>query len=129
MVALTGGGPASHPVPDLPLNPMDRVFNLIANRFVGGGPVRLFWLDDSSSYLDGRGSTEHFVSPIEDLLPSIGDSGLTVYPVLLSTGLDKASRKQSEWAAEMLGSRVRLVRGEPGILSCARFANRSSGRY
>jgi len=109
--------PAPGPIADLPLSSFDEVFEKIARRFVGRGPVRVFWLGAGFDWLDGRASPEHFVSPVEGLFPIMGDSGFTLYPLAiqdrrLKTSLQIAKRYSAiSW---LYGSALRVVQGPRG---------------
>jgi hypothetical protein len=111
-------GVVATPVPGDPVSNNDYVFvdypsmlRSIARRFDGEGPVRLFWIDRSFSWLDARGSTDHFWSPIDDDLDLIRKAGLTMHPIVIRDRMidAKASQRLSAWAAWLLGSQVQIL--------------------
>jgi hypothetical protein len=109
-----------HPSTDrlfgLPQPEYEDIFERIAQRFAGRGPVRVFWINRRLGWFDARAKEDHFVSPLEDLFPLTGDSGLTLYPLYIpdQARLKTGVRKQYEWVAWMFGSNLRIVRGAPG---------------
>ena len=102
--------------PTLPSESSATILKLIAQRFVGRGPVRLFWIDSSATWLDGRQTEAHMWSPIERYWEAIGDSGLALY-VIVAPGWTSTARsvryQLGEWnqfSKSLFGERLRVAK-------------------
>lgn len=83
----------------LPVTLVPDIVRQLARRFAGCGPVRVFWLRQTYTWLDRRGSEDRFASPFDGDFELIGDAGLMLYPIVLPGDGDPASaRKESTWA-------------------------------
>lgn len=105
-----------------------------SERFRERGPLRIVSLSTRISWLDGRGSNENswvprsYWSPLEEGFGSLGSSGSTLFPIIVSSAgkLDESKReaKWGRWAAWMMGSTPYILE-ETGLGTLTRVIRES----
>lgn len=88
------------------------ILRSVADRFAGHGPIEVYLLDTSFSWLDCRMNDDCRLSPIERDYERFGDAGLTVYPILVPTKRTVAVGQR--FVRSVLGTTVKVANGEPG---------------
>lgn len=88
------------------------VLRVIGETHAGRGPVEVYWLDSSLSWLDARWQSDP--SPVYDFAEYLGDAGITVFPVLPK--FDRYHTGDLKYGESVLGTRVRRFddRAKPG---------------
>ena len=104
------------------------IMELVARRFAGRGPVRLFLLDTFFSLdareLDTVYSSAYNETRIEPFWPHVGDSGLIVYPIMF---LKRAKRpkhpvRRKTFSSGLFGTDEIIAGGIPGLALAQAFA-------
>lgn len=100
-----------------PLEAAVDIVEFISDRFVGSGPVEVYWLSDSFDWLDCRRWEDCRLSRIEEIQDKVGNAGLTLYPIL--TRLKGRSPGSLRFAKFMTGAEVRQAGSPQGAALAA----------
>ena len=109
------------------------VLELVARRFAGRGPVRLFLVDSFFSVdmrqLGSYDGLRYNETAIEPFWPLIGDSGLNVYPVIVTTRTKRPPRPQTHrtYSSSLFGTQELIAGGKPGSTLGQAFAQSERG--
>ena len=125
-------GPLSFPGKNLASDPAE-ILELIARRFAGRGPVRVFLLSESFS-VDVRDSHSYNSglfneTSLEAFWPLVGDSGLIVYPVIIPKRLKRppVPTHRPTFSASLFGTQEIVAGGVPGSALAEAFAESEKG--